>query len=247
MLLEVKALHGAYGESKVLHGLDFVVEEGGVTALLGANGAGKSSLISFFKMLNAIISETLHPFVEKEGRASSLLHYGAKVTSRITAFLEFSDGDRIIRYIFVLTHSSGDRFIIHQEYGAGYKKSDNSSLGHSFAIGKPESALESPIGDLISVFLKNCQVYQFHDTTLTARINNSIYINDNQFLRQDGGNLAAFLFALKENEKTTHYYDKIVRHIRTVFPQFGDFVLNPSPLNENYITIVMGLRSEQLV
>ena len=45
MLLEVKALHGAYGESKVLHGLDFVVEEGGVTALLGANGAGKTTTL----------------------------------------------------------------------------------------------------------------------------------------------------------------------------------------------------------
>ena len=44
-LLEVKALHGAYGESKVLHGLDFVVEEGGVTTLLGANGAGKTTTL----------------------------------------------------------------------------------------------------------------------------------------------------------------------------------------------------------
>ncbi len=45
MLLEVKALHGAYGESKVLHGLDFVVDEGGVTTLLGANGAGKTTTL----------------------------------------------------------------------------------------------------------------------------------------------------------------------------------------------------------
>ena len=45
MLLEVKGLHGAYGESKVLHGLDFVVEEGGVTTLLGANGAGTTTTL----------------------------------------------------------------------------------------------------------------------------------------------------------------------------------------------------------
>ncbi len=45
MLLEVKGLHGAYGESKVLHGLDFSVEEGGVTTLLGANGAGKTTTL----------------------------------------------------------------------------------------------------------------------------------------------------------------------------------------------------------
>ncbi len=45
MLLEVVGLHGWYGESKVLHGLDFVVEQGGVTTLLGANGAGKTTTL----------------------------------------------------------------------------------------------------------------------------------------------------------------------------------------------------------
>jgi branched-chain amino acid transport system ATP-binding protein len=45
MLLEVSSLHGWYGESKVLHGLDFVVEQGGVTTLLGANGAGKTTTL----------------------------------------------------------------------------------------------------------------------------------------------------------------------------------------------------------
>jgi branched-chain amino acid transport system ATP-binding protein len=44
-LLEAKGLHAAYGETKVLHGLDFAVQQGGVTALLGANGAGKTSTL----------------------------------------------------------------------------------------------------------------------------------------------------------------------------------------------------------
>src|SRR5580698_1301264 len=44
-LLEVKALHAAYGETRVLHGIDFAVEQGGVTALLGANGAGKTTTL----------------------------------------------------------------------------------------------------------------------------------------------------------------------------------------------------------
>jgi branched-chain amino acid transport system ATP-binding protein len=42
-LLEAIGLHAWYGETKVLHGLDFAVDEGGVTALLGANGAGKTT------------------------------------------------------------------------------------------------------------------------------------------------------------------------------------------------------------
>src|SRR5581483_12122293 len=42
-LLEAVGLHAWYGETKVLHGLDFAGDEGGVTALLGANGAGKTT------------------------------------------------------------------------------------------------------------------------------------------------------------------------------------------------------------
>jgi branched-chain amino acid transport system ATP-binding protein len=41
--LEVKDLHGWYGESHVLHGVDFHVNEGEVVTLLGRNGAGRTS------------------------------------------------------------------------------------------------------------------------------------------------------------------------------------------------------------
>ncbi|HEY1934257.1 MAG TPA: ABC transporter ATP-binding protein [Acetobacteraceae bacterium] len=44
-LLEARGLHAAYGETRVLHGIDFVVQEGGVSALLGANGAGKTTTL----------------------------------------------------------------------------------------------------------------------------------------------------------------------------------------------------------
>jgi branched-chain amino acid transport system ATP-binding protein len=44
-LLEVADLHAGYGETEVLHGLSFVVDEGGVTTLLGANGAGKTTTL----------------------------------------------------------------------------------------------------------------------------------------------------------------------------------------------------------
>src|SRR5438876_10249442 len=42
-LLEVKYLHAWYGESHVLHGVNFHVDEGEVVTLLGRNGAGRTS------------------------------------------------------------------------------------------------------------------------------------------------------------------------------------------------------------
>ncbi|HZT55881.1 MAG TPA: ABC transporter ATP-binding protein [Burkholderiaceae bacterium] len=41
--LEVKDLQGWYGESHVLHGVNFRVDEGEVVTLLGRNGAGRTS------------------------------------------------------------------------------------------------------------------------------------------------------------------------------------------------------------
>ncbi|MEO7151973.1 MAG: ABC transporter ATP-binding protein [Burkholderiaceae bacterium] len=43
--LEVKDLHAWYGESHVLHGVDFSVAEGEVVTLLGRNGAGRTSTL----------------------------------------------------------------------------------------------------------------------------------------------------------------------------------------------------------
>src|ERR1700759_3366753 len=43
--LEVSKLHGWYGESHVLHGVEFHVDEGEVVTLLGRNGAGRTSTL----------------------------------------------------------------------------------------------------------------------------------------------------------------------------------------------------------
>ncbi|HUQ74450.1 MAG TPA: ABC transporter ATP-binding protein [Burkholderiales bacterium] len=44
-LLEVQGLNAWYGESHILHGMDFEVREGEVVTLLGRNGAGKTTTL----------------------------------------------------------------------------------------------------------------------------------------------------------------------------------------------------------
>ena len=44
-MLEVKNLHAWYGESHILHGMDFGIREGEVVTLLGRNGAGKTTTL----------------------------------------------------------------------------------------------------------------------------------------------------------------------------------------------------------
>ena len=45
MILEVENLDLFYGDAQALDGVSLVVEEGELVAIVGANGAGKSSLI----------------------------------------------------------------------------------------------------------------------------------------------------------------------------------------------------------
>ena len=117
---------------------------------------------------------------------------------------------------------------------------------HFFPQKQKESALPllpqeymrstSPIPDVLS-FLRGIHVYQFHDTSLFSRIRGQAYVDDAQKLNSDGGNLAAFLKMLREHQDWNRYYDRIVRHIRSVMPQFGDFELNPLPSAPNKVRL----------
>jgi branched-chain amino acid transport system ATP-binding protein len=46
MLLSVRDLHVSYGSIKAVHGVSFEVEEGEIVTLIGANGAGKSTILN---------------------------------------------------------------------------------------------------------------------------------------------------------------------------------------------------------
>jgi branched-chain amino acid transport system ATP-binding protein len=55
-VLEIEAVHVAYGEIEVLHGVDLTVPAGAVVALLGPNGAGKSTIL---KVMSGLVRPSL--------------------------------------------------------------------------------------------------------------------------------------------------------------------------------------------
>ncbi len=70
-MLEVADLHAWYGESHVLHGMNFHIAEGEVVTLLGRNGAGKTTTLkSIMGMVPRVRGSVLHRGRELLGLAS---------------------------------------------------------------------------------------------------------------------------------------------------------------------------------
>ncbi|WP_375410649.1 ATP-binding cassette domain-containing protein, partial [uncultured Methylobacterium sp.] len=55
-MLSVEDLHSAYGQSEVLHGLDFSVAPGEIVAVMGRNGMGKTTLMKTLMGIVAVKS-----------------------------------------------------------------------------------------------------------------------------------------------------------------------------------------------
>jgi branched-chain amino acid transport system ATP-binding protein len=74
MLLEVHSLHAGYGAIPVLRGVDIHVEAGEVVAVLGSNGAGKTTF-------NRVVSGLMRPW------RGSVRFDGAETTHRDAAYM----------------------------------------------------------------------------------------------------------------------------------------------------------------
>ncbi len=101
----------------------------------------------------------------------------------------------------------------------------------SLDAGHKESRLIDDInlGNQISTdifyLLQSFAPYQFHNTSPTSRFKQRWSIDDSQYLKEDGGNLAPFLLRLRENEP--RYYQRIIETLSQIAPFFADFVLIP--------------------
>lgn len=219
-----------------------------VTVLIGANGVGKSNIISFFQMLGFSITGALQRYVAEHGFASSFLHYGSKQTISLSANLTFSGEQSKDEYFFRLTHAAGDVLIFTEETLKIIQ--DKGRYTNPFVItmdvGRKESQLmeqslqgkpyKNKVQFVLSL-LKGCQYFQFHDTSNRSEIKQHTNIANNRSLRSDAGNLSAFLYGIKMKKGGLPYYNRIIRYIQLVFPQFDDFVMMPTVQNENYINL----------
>jgi predicted ATPase len=208
--------------------------------LIGANGSGKTNFISTFKLLNQIIEENLQVFISQQGGAETSLYFGQKRTEKIVLELEFDNNG----YNCALIPAVGDTLIFESEnvmfhdkarFPRPYVEGLGGGQRETKLLEISKSSRVTTIADHVLRAIRSWRVYHFHDTSAGAKVKQRGDLNDNEVLRADASNLAAFLFLLRETQKT--YYQKIVSTIRLVAPFFDDFNLRPDPHNRQKIQL----------
>ena len=207
------------------------LEMGRINVLIGANGAGKSNFIGFFRMIQNILDRNLQYVVGMAGGPDALLHFGRKVTRALGAELYFGNNG----YLFTLEPTADNRMMFSREALWWNMKGDwGRGAGH-FETRFAERGSYGQIWEHVVPALRSWRVYHFHDTSSTALVKQIHGTNDNQYLRDDASNLAAFLLRLRDHHR--EHYDRIVKAVRLVAPFFGDFLLRPTVANSEKIQL----------
>jgi predicted ATPase len=200
-----------------------------LNVLIGANGAGKSNFIAIFKLLNQMMQGNLQVFIPQAGGADSLLYFGRKVTDKIQIELVFGRN----AYYCTLLPTADDRLIFGEE-NCYFKTDNQQTYTENLGRGHKESLLleagrikPNKVPGYVLSSIQNWKLYHFHDTSDSARIKLPRQINDNEYLRSDAENLAAFLYKLRHTAEKQ--YLAIRDTIRMVAPFFDDFILRPQP------------------
>lgn len=199
-----------------------------LNVIIGGNGAGKSNLISFFKMMRALVDGNLNRYIKGSGGAGDLLFNGRKATRQMEFETRF--GPRGFRFKLVPlpdnTCALEDEARFYERGSSKWWELGSSPDGISHMVNEVKNDLADaqysrPVYEAISSW----QIYHFHDTSETAAMRHYEIVQDNKVLRMDGANIAPFLLKLKTGGPEA--YGDILGAVRMVTPFFDDFLLEP--------------------
>jgi len=204
------------------------VNLGNINVIIGANGVGKSNFINFMELLAYVANDRLGEYVAENGFADAIMHFGVKNTESVSGVLIFEDNGKQRKYGLELGKgANGELFFKKESLG----KDDGSEeifeyFGKKGVLSEDVKGGDEGLKRIIREYLQGCRVYHFNDTSITAKIRQPVSMWDYKYLRNDGGNIAAFLHHIRYEENLKKYYDRIVHLVQEVFPRFGDFELD---------------------
>lgn len=215
------------------------LELGNLNVLIGANGAGKSNFVDFFRMLRAMADEGLQKFAIQQGGGDGFFFLGPQFTRQIFSRLDFGD----FGYELKLESTSDGSLVIDNE-DTLYRENQE-CINWTFGFAARESNLKHiydayeniPSGKgrdttlQVLFAISKWTVYHFHDTGLTAPMRRDQIIYDWEYLRPDASNIAAYLLYLSQHAPQA--YAMIRDTVRQTAPFFDDFFLRPLPKGQS--------------
>jgi len=214
-----------------------------LNVLIGANGAGKSNFIDLLRLLKSLQNNQLQFYIGKAGGANSLLHYGTSITSQMGAHFWFNIDNTSICYRVQFSDAPIDTLIFAEE-SLESKQRQNFGMGHKESLlFKNQDIDHAALAQKMRHEVSQYGLFQFHDTSETAKMRGNCELHHNRYLMNDGSNLAAILYKLQQTQFS--YYERIVDTIQQIAPFFEDFILEPLALNPNYIHLHWRSRHSQ--
>lgn len=201
-----------------------------INIFIGSNGVGKSNFISFFKLVNNIYEQRLQQYSLKSG-IDNLLYYGRKNTKAIKGYLDFGNN----AYSFELEYSDDGSLFISREESIYFQAQNNPSFLVSNAKESSIKVSNTKRNHYLREQLESYKIYHFHDTSSSAPLRSMANTNDNRSLKEDGGNLPAYLYFLQKIHPLN--FKRIEKIIQSVVPFFDRFRLSPAFLNEDKILL----------
>jgi predicted ATPase len=209
------------------------IELGKINVLIGPNGAGKSNFIGFFKFLREVIGRGAQLYISRHGRAEGFLYFGKKQSASLGGTLIF-DSPELNQYSFEMIHNHEDRLVFERELfgritGEGQTQWSSGELHSRF------TREFSPETEAIETAIESLRLYHFNDTSYTAPMKYPCNLRDYSELREDGGNLAAFLYRLMMASPVI--FRRLEHAVRMIAPFFDRFVLEPDEINPDQIAL----------
>lgn len=213
-----------------------------VTVLIGANGSGKSNLVSALELVSRIWDDSFQEYLRRRGGVSNLFFQDDERTAEcilITLLSKFNTEDKRNGYQVALTpdeiSDSGQaelhEWLLFQDgrhrprpYARALDISTQSRLRPTVVF---QDQRLSNFARYVRPILEGCRVFHFDDVSDNAPVKGWSTVGDDLALRSDAENIAAYLLRVRQEHPENYW--QIVSAVQRAAPFFDDFVLRPDP------------------